>query len=526
MNEEKLFDAYLRNELSEHDSLAMIDKISTDEAFSDRLTEYIYSTNLIIKNATASGELSQKKTKNLKVVKYKKKQVGKPLLSTAIKFASAAFLIVGFVLLFVLNKPSCNTFKLNAYYSSKEIYHIGYSPSEVPNKLEDGEVLEYSNSRGTKVLIEGPAIYQLENDNQIYLESGKAYVSLTENAQSFVLKTPYGVARDLGTAFGSEVREGEMDLHVFDGIVEFGPQKLKAYKDDAYSLKANLIQKIKFNPDKFLTKVPEYHEEKKINLLSGEVLDLPINRQIDSLKIQILPISIKADHGSFEFKVTSGSKVLKKVNLVGLKGSQTLVLKDLSKLNALSFTVESYRNRAVDESVGSVDVKLYDFPIEIPEILISNKDNWHYYKSTLAPNSDWYKMKKTPSDWLKGQSPIGFGIEVNTELKKTPAPLYVYKEFTVDVVPENGVLLLNHSFDDGGIVYLNGREISRINIQDKFVDQNSRTEKRSESSMESIFTTVKIPATYLQKGKNVLTAAICQYSGSDMFFDIKLSLQK
>jgi hypothetical protein len=86
-------------------------------------------------------------------------------------------------------------------------------------------------------------------------------------------------------------------------------------------------------------------------------------------------------------------------------------------------------------------------------------------------------------------------------LKKEDTPLYVYKEFMVSDVPQAGTLLLNYSFDDGGIVYLNGREIFRMNIQDKFVNQNSQTTDRSKSSMESIYTTVKIPATYLKPGK-------------------------
>ena len=104
--------------------------------------------------------------------------------------------------------------------------------------------------------------------------------------------------------------------------------------------------------------------------------------------------------------------------------------------------------------------------------------------------------------------------------------MYVYKEFTVNHVVENGTLLLSHSFDDGGIIYLNGHEIFRINEGDDYVERNSRANERSESSIESIYTTVKIPITYLKPGKNVLTAATCQFTGSDMLFDLKLSLLK
>ena len=330
----------------------------------------------------------------------------------------------------------------------------------------------------------------------------------------------------LGTAFGSEVLEGEMDLHVFEGSVEFGSQKIKAYEGDAYSLKRNLLHKIKYNPEKFLTKVPEGFPEQKRNLLAGEILDFTLNKAIDRLKLDISPIGIEADHGKFEFQVSSGGEILKTVNLVDLKGSKTLLLENLAGLSSLSFTLVSYRKGGVDEAAGSLNITLYDFP-RSPEVLITNKASWHYQKSIFVPNTDWYKMKSIPNGWLKGQSPIGFGREVSTELKKEDSPLYVYKSFMVSDVPENGMLLLNHSFDDGGIVYLNGREIFRINVEDKFVDQNSRTKDKSESSSESIFTTVKIPATYLKKGKNVLTAAVCQYSkGSDMLFDIKLSLQR
>lgn len=87
-------------------------------------------------------------------------------------------------------------------------------------QLETGAAV-IAFDRGARVVVEGPAVFELRDNNSMTLRSGKARAHVSESAHGFKLQTPRFTAVDLGTEFGCDVStEGIGELHVFEGNVD------------------------------------------------------------------------------------------------------------------------------------------------------------------------------------------------------------------------------------------------------------------------------------------------------------------
>jgi len=94
-------------------------------------------------------------------------------------------------------------------------------------QLETGAAV-VAFDRGARVVIEGPAKFELRDDNSMILRVGKARAHVPESAHGFKLQTPRFTAVDIGTQFGCNVStDGIGELHVFEGHVDLqsGPAK-------------------------------------------------------------------------------------------------------------------------------------------------------------------------------------------------------------------------------------------------------------------------------------------------------------
>ena len=94
-------------------------------------------------------------------------------------------------------------------------------------QLETGAAV-VAFDRGARVVIEGPAKFELRDDNSMILRVGKARAHVPESAHGFKLQTPRFTAVDIGTQFGCDVSaDGIGELHVFEGHVDLrsGPAK-------------------------------------------------------------------------------------------------------------------------------------------------------------------------------------------------------------------------------------------------------------------------------------------------------------
>ena len=87
-------------------------------------------------------------------------------------------------------------------------------------RLKSGlaQVVFYS---GARVVIEGPAEFQIISPSEASCRAGKLTVEVPPQARGFRIATPQMDVTDLGTAFGLDVKTVATELHVFKGSVEF-----------------------------------------------------------------------------------------------------------------------------------------------------------------------------------------------------------------------------------------------------------------------------------------------------------------
>lgn len=95
--------------------------------------------------------------------------------------------------------------------------------------LESG-LVELRYDSGASVLLEGPAVLQIDSASSVRLVRGRLTARVAKpvggqvgelSARLFSVHTPQASVYDLGTEFGVEVgKRGAADVHVFDGLVE------------------------------------------------------------------------------------------------------------------------------------------------------------------------------------------------------------------------------------------------------------------------------------------------------------------
>ena len=83
-------------------------------------------------------------------------------------------------------------------------------------------LMEITYDSGAKVILQGPASYQVESANGGFLPVGKLLGKVTtEKAKGFRIRTPTAEVVDLGTEFGIDVaKDGTSEVHVLKGLVQ------------------------------------------------------------------------------------------------------------------------------------------------------------------------------------------------------------------------------------------------------------------------------------------------------------------
>lgn len=176
----------------------------------------------------------------------------------------------------------------------------------------------------------------------------------------------------------------------------------------------------------------------------------------------------------------------------------------------------------------------FDTPSGGPQIIIPRStDGWKYDASRAEPAGDWKTLSYDDGSWKDATTEIGFGEgDENTTL--TPAEqgpsndrtnaVYFRKVFPLTNAPAITELLVKLNADDGAVVYLNGIEIDRVNIDDGPVDYTTDADN---ASPENTFVDMPVPANLLpllQNGDNIIAVEVHQSSNtsSDLGFDLEL----
>lgn len=154
--------------------------------------------------------------------------------------------------------------------------------------------------------------------------------------------------------------------------------------------------------------------------------------------------------------------------------------------------------------------------------LVPLGSTWAYADSANGEPANW---KAGLGGGASGPGEFGFGDgDEKTLLTPGRETYYFTRTFDVaDPAPYAKGLTLSLAADDGAAVYLNGVELTRVNLPDGVLGPDTKTVTWVDAADEKV-KTYAVPATALKAGSNVIAAEVHQvYAGnSDLSFDLGL----
>lgn len=178
------------------------------------------------------------------------------------------------------------------------------------------------------------------------------------------------------------------------------------------------------------------------------------------------------------------------------------------------------------------DLSLTYTPSVATQTLVARGSTWRYHDRGIdLHGTGWTTLGYDDTDWEANQTRLGYGGdgESSPPLSFGPDPdnkypcYYFRHEFPADAVPD--ILLLRVARDDGVIVYLNGAEVARDNMDHidppAYGQYATGTAGNDDETRLIEFTP---PPSQLAVGRNILAAEIhqAQARSSDIGFELEL----
>ncbi len=169
-------------------------------------------------------------------------------------------------------------------------------------------------------------------------------------------------------------------------------------------------------------------------------------------------------------------------------------------------------------------------------IILRMGDEWSYYDKGDLTKYPWNMSMYNVSKWNKGNAPFGYGIatggyatELNYGGDKTNRYITYYfrKSLRLDEVPSsNDIFTFHYKVDDGFILYINGKEVTRCNMPDGDVDFYTPANKYA--AFDPFTGSIDIDASYFRKGVNVIAVELHNNSktSSDVYWDGQINWKK
>jgi secreted PhoX family phosphatase len=164
---------------------------------------------------------------------------------------------------------------------------------------------------------------------------------------------------------------------------------------------------------------------------------------------------------------------------------------------------------------------------------IKSASLWNYFDKGGAPVGDWKARTFNDTTWAFGKGAFGYGgreigrtVSFGTDAALKNVTTYFRKRIEVKTLAELAdTLQLALRADDGAIVYINGTEVSRINMPTGAIADTTLATKEVSNPDELLYLVYDLPKSILQLGQNVIAVEIHQSArnGQDIVFDLKLT---
>ncbi|HUE95307.1 MAG TPA: hypothetical protein VMN39_01520, partial [Longimicrobiaceae bacterium] len=145
----------------------------------------------------------------------------------------------------------------------------------------------------------------------------------------------------------------------------------------------------------------------------------------------------------------------------------------------------------------------------------------------MPPADGWQAPGFDDSAWSSGRGPLGFGTPgIATEIPAPRTAAYFRSTFTLTTLGEWERLEAEAQVDDGAVIYLNGLEISRVNMPEGVIDGRTSALRRIDKATGHVRVRLSgDPRDLLVVGENLLAVAVHQYGDTsrDLCFDLGLT---
>jgi hypothetical protein len=162
--------------------------------------------------------------------------------------------------------------------------------------------------------------------------------------------------------------------------------------------------------------------------------------------------------------------------------------------------------------------------------LVSYSDIWRFNQFSNLYATNWTQASYPDSAW-PNSGPGAFansqisGVAVNTPINNTTGTVYFRTTFVLPTNANFSSIQLGHFFDDGAVVYVNGREAYRYNMNPGAVDHSTRAASNNNGSPSEV-TVSNFPLTNAVPGVNVLAVSLHPrpdfFPGGDAVMGLKL----
>ncbi len=145
--------------------------------------------------------------------------------------------------------------------------------------------------------------------------------------------------------------------------------------------------------------------------------------------------------------------------------------------------------------------------------LVATGSTWSYYFSGTAPTGNWNTTGFDSSGWTTGAAPLGWGqSQLGTTLTAPdpkPVTSYYRKSITIADASTVASVILSARADDGIVVYVNGVEVLRRNIDAGAVTSTTYANTAvSASTAVANPISVTVPGSAFVSGTNTITAEV------------------
>lgn len=194
---------------------------------------------------------------------------------------------------------------------------------------------------------------------------------------------------------------------------------------------------------------------------------------------------------------------------------------------AESVQIEPQLGEVSTSGAETITIPANPFPVFSVQRLVDAESVWSYHDEGIDLGDSWAIPSFDDSGWAEGPAELGFGNvgRAATTLNRLLQPAFYFrKRFPVSALDPHRALRLRVMFDDGVIVFINGREAFRENLPIGPVGFDDLATASANEAVPWRTITIAEAGSFLEEGENVIAARVhnTTLTSSDIAFDLEL----